>query len=84
MGCSECNIGRAAGIDVDTVLKAVLLLARKHEVCIDSSYAALVLGVCVIVGFATGLDPVVNIMDAATPCFFVNQLTGRVRGRLYG
>lgn len=27
------------------------------QVAIDSSYAALVLGVCVIVGFATGLDP---------------------------
>lgn len=27
------------------------------QVAINSSYAALVLGVCVIVGFATGLDP---------------------------
>jgi aarF domain-containing kinase len=55
----------------------------KRQVAIDSGYAALVLGVCVIVGFATGLDPCVNLIDAATPCFFVNQLTGRVRGRLY-
>ena len=53
------------------------------QVAIDSGYAALVLGVCVIVGFATGLDPAVNLIDAATPCFFVNQLTGRVRGSLY-
>ena len=28
----ECNICAPDGIDVDTVLKAVLLLARKHEV----------------------------------------------------
>jgi hypothetical protein len=28
----ECNICAPAGIDVDTVLKSVLLLARKHEV----------------------------------------------------
>jgi len=25
----------------------------------------------------------VNLMDAATPCFFVNDLFGRVSGRLY-
>ena len=30
------------------------------QVAINSSYAALVLGVCVIVGFATGLDPQVR------------------------
>eukprot|EP00208_Stichococcus_sp_RCC1054_P004010 CAMPEP_0206149134 /NCGR_PEP_ID=MMETSP1473-20131121/37622_1 /ASSEMBLY_ACC=CAM_ASM_001109 /TAXON_ID=1461547 /ORGANISM="Stichococcus sp, Strain RCC1054" /LENGTH=1096 /DNA_ID=CAMNT_0053546583 /DNA_START=242 /DNA_END=3533 /DNA_ORIENTATION=+ len=71
------------GINVDTVLKAVLKLARKHEVSINSSYAALVLGVCVIVGFATALDPQVNLMDAATPCLFAQDLFGRVNGNLY-
>jgi aarF domain-containing kinase len=71
------------GINVDTVLKSVLKLARKHEVGIDSSYAALVLGVCVIVGFATSLDPKVNIMDAAIPCLMQYSLTGRITGRLY-
>ena len=30
------------------------------QVAINSSYAALVLGVCVVVGFATGLDPQVR------------------------
>jgi aarF domain-containing kinase len=65
------------------VLKSALHLARKHEVVIDSSYAALVVGVCVIVGFATALDPAVNLIDAATPAFFINDLTGRIAGRLY-
>jgi hypothetical protein len=50
----DCNVHRPEGIDVDFVLKEVLQLARKHEVSIDSSYAALVVGVCVLVGFATG------------------------------
>lgn len=35
------------------------------------------------VGFATSLDPRVNIMDAAAPCFLYHALTGRVNGRLY-
>lgn len=65
------------------VLKDVLKLARRHEVGIDSSYAALVLGVCVIVGFATSLDNRINIMDAATPCFLQHSLTGKASGRLY-
>ena len=65
------------------VLKAALHLARKHEVTIDSSYAALIVGVCVIVGFATALDPQLNLMDAATPAFFISDLTGRIAGRLY-
>ena len=34
------------------------------QVAINSSYAALVLGVCVIVGFATGLDPQVRPVAA--------------------
>ena len=50
---------------------------------IDSNYAALVVGVCVIVGFATSLDRRVNLMDVATPCFLYHALTGRVSGRLY-
>ena len=50
---------------------------------VDSNYAALVVGICVIVGFATSLDPSVNLMDAATPCLLYHSLTGRVSGRLY-
>ena len=65
------------------VLKAALQLARRHEVVIDSGYAALVVGVCVIVGFATSLDPRLNLIDAATPAFLIHDLTGRIAGRLY-
>ncbi len=65
------------------VLKAMLQLARKHEVTVDSGYAALVIGVCVLVGFATSLDPSLNLMDAAVPAFLVHDLTGRIAGRLY-
>lgn len=39
--------------------------------------------VCVLVGFATSLDPEVNLMDAAAPCLLAHSLTGRVVGRLY-
>ena len=65
------------------VMKGVLALARQHEVSIDSSYAALVVGVCVIVGFATNLDPALNLMDAAAPALFMHNLTGRIIGQLY-
>ena len=65
-------------------MKEVLRVSRVHEVTVDSRYAALVVGVCVIVGFATSLDPNVNIMDAAAPCLLLHSLTGRVIGRLYG
>ncbi|GAB4817539.1 hypothetical protein N2152v2_004585 [Parachlorella kessleri] len=79
----QCDINSEAGIDLDRVMKNVLHLARRHEVAIDSSYAALVVGICVLVGFATSLDPRVNLMDAAAPCLLYYSLTGRVTGRLY-
>ena len=65
------------------VMKAVLQIARQYEVTIDSSYAALVIGVVVLVGFATSMDPGVNLMDAAAPAFLQNNLLGKVSGRLY-
>ena len=80
----ECDIHSEAGIDLDAVMKSVLRLARKHSVSIDSGYASLVIGVCIIVGFAHSLDPRVNLMDAATPVLLTYALTGRVVGRLYG
>ena len=64
-------------------MKSLLGLARDHEVSIDSSYAALVVGVCVIVGFASNLDPKLNLMNAAIPAFFMSNLTGRIIGQLY-
>jgi aarF domain-containing kinase len=80
---ARCNLHVPGGIDLDAVLKDVLRLARKHEVCIDSCYASLVITVLVLVGFATSLDPEVNLMDAATPTLLAYTLTGRVIGRLY-
>ncbi len=65
------------------VMKAVLRIARQYEVSIDSSYAALVIGVVVLVGFATSMDPAVNLMDAAAPAFLQSSLLGKVSGRLY-
>ncbi|WIA32106.1 hypothetical protein OEZ86_002957 [Tetradesmus obliquus] len=79
----RCRIGSEAGIDLDGVMKAVLGLARKWGVSIDSCYASLVISVCVLVGFAQALDPGVNIMDAATPALLAYSLTGKVVGRLY-
>ena len=81
---TECNVYSVEGIDLDAVMKSVLRLARKHSVSIDSGYASLVIGVCIIVGFAHSLDPRVNLMDAATPVLLTYALTGRVVGRLYG
>jgi hypothetical protein len=46
-----------AGIDMDALLKDILRLARKYEVAIDSCFASLLIAVCVLVGFATSLDP---------------------------
>ncbi|KAF6250401.1 ABC1 family-domain-containing protein [Scenedesmus sp. NREL 46B-D3] len=79
----RCQIHSDAGIDLDGVMKAVLGLARKWGVSIDSCYASLVISVCVLVGFAQALDPGVNIMDAATPGLLAYSLTGKVLGRLY-
>ncbi len=79
----HCNVHAPAGVNIDVVLKAVLMLARQHDVAIDSCYASLVIAVCVIVGFATSLDPRVNLVDAATPCLLLHALTGRVMGRMY-
>lgn len=68
---------------ISQVMKAVLRIARQFEVSIDSSYAALVIGMVVLVGFATSMDPNVNLMDAAAPAFLQNNLLGQVTGRLY-
>ncbi|XP_024370944.1 ABC1 family protein YPL109C, mitochondrial [Physcomitrium patens] len=79
----ECDL-RVRPIDLNYVLKQVLQLCRKHEVTIDSSYASLVVAVCVLVGFARSLDPELSIMDAAVPCLFLYNLIGRIPGGIYG
>eukprot|EP00210_Caulerpa_lentillifera_P007052 g6746.t1 len=81
---AQCNIKTDEGVDLDLVMKSVLRLARKHHVSIDSGYASLVIGVCIIVGFAQALDPRVNLLDAATPVLLAYSMTGKVVGRLYG
>ena len=74
----------ARGVDLDGVLRGALALARRHEVAIDSGYAGLVMSVAVVTGFATALDPEVNVMDAAAPALLAYALTGRAGyGRLY-
>ncbi|GFR47223.1 hypothetical protein Agub_g8906 [Astrephomene gubernaculifera] len=83
LAARACNVHSAAGIDLDGVMKVVLRLARLHGVTIDSCYASLVIAVCVIVGFATSLDPGVNLADAAVPALLAHALTGRVMGRLH-
>jgi predicted unusual protein kinase regulating ubiquinone biosynthesis (AarF/ABC1/UbiB family) len=83
LAAQRCDVHSSAGVDLDGVMKEVLRLARKHQVTIDSSYASLVIAVCVIVGFATSLDPRVNLVDAAVPALLMHNLTGRVMGRLY-
>lgn len=80
---AACDIHSPQGIDLDYVMQAVLGLARKHGVAIDSCYASLVISVCVLVGFGKALDPEVNLMDAATPTLLAYALTGKVVGRLY-
>lgn len=79
----HADVRAPGGIDLDAVLKGALRAARTHEVSIDSGFAALVVGVCVIVGFARALDPGTNLMDAATPSLLAYNLTGRAMGRLY-
>ncbi|CAM6099488.1 unnamed protein product [Calypogeia fissa] len=79
----ECNL-KYSPIDLNKVLIKVLQLCRKHEVTIDSAYASLVVAVCVLVGFARSLDPELSIMDAAAPCLFFYNLTGRIMGQIYG
>lgn len=83
LAADEMNINSPSGIDLDRVIKAVLVLSRHHEVHVQSKYASLLLGVCIVVGFATGLDPQVNLMDAAIPSLLTFDLTGRLIGRLY-
>jgi predicted unusual protein kinase regulating ubiquinone biosynthesis (AarF/ABC1/UbiB family) len=79
----KCDVNSKQGIDLDATMKAILRLARHHQVTVDSRYASLVVGVLVIVGFATDMDPRINLMDAAAPCFLSYALTGKVTGRLY-
>ena len=83
LAADEMNVHSPEGIDLDRIIKTVLMLCKHHEVHVHSKYASLLLGVCILVGFATGLDPHVNLMDAAIPSLLTYDLTGRLIGRLY-
>lgn len=80
---SAADIRSLGGVDLDAVLKGVLAAARQHGVAIDSRYASLVVGVCVLAAFAAALDSGgLSVMDAAAPSLFGFGLTGRMGGRL--
>ena len=77
------DITAPGGIDLDAVLKGCLRTARAHGVRFDSGYAALLVGLVVIVGFAKALDEGTNLADAATPAMLAYCVTGRALGRLF-
>ena len=70
-------------VDLDGLLKDVMQLFRKHAVSIDGIYASLVVSMCVLVGFATSLDPEINLYEVAAPSVMAFALTGDVMGRLF-
>ncbi|CAI5506587.1 unnamed protein product [Closterium sp. Naga37s-1] len=71
-------------MDLNDVLKKVLRICWVHHVTVHSSYASLLIAMCILVGFGQTLDPELSILDAAAPCFFLYNLTGRIIGRIYG
>jgi aarF domain-containing kinase len=80
---TAADIRAPGGADLDAILRGVLGSARAHAVAIDSRYASLVVGVCVLAAFATALDPGgASVMDAAAPALLGYGLTGRMGGRL--
>jgi predicted unusual protein kinase regulating ubiquinone biosynthesis (AarF/ABC1/UbiB family) len=83
LSVEHMNVSHDNGIDLDAIIKRILLLVRHHAVSVDAQYASLLLSACIIVGFASGLDSNVNLMDAAIPAFVTYNLTGRFAGRLY-
>lgn len=75
---SHCNIHSPRGVDLDLVMKAVLRLCCVHNVTVDSAYATLAIAVCVLVGFATSLDPEVRGREAccAVPAVVLSCFVG--------
>lgn len=70
-------------VDLNDLLKEIMQLFRKHSVSIDGIYASLVVSLCVLVGFATSLDPEINLFEVAAPSVMAFALTGNVVGRLF-
>ena len=74
---------RRAQVDIDAVLKAVMVLLRRRGVSIDAVYASLVVSLCVLVGFANSLDENLNLFDVAVTAFLSYSVTGDIAGKLY-
>jgi len=72
-----------APVDIDDVLKRVMVLLRKRGVSIDAVFASLVVSMCVLVGFATALDENLNLFEVAISAFLSWSVTGDVVGKLY-
>jgi aarF domain-containing kinase len=74
---SMCDL-RNMRVDIDAVLKAVMVLLRQHKVAIDPVYATLV------VGFANSLDKDLNLFEVAVSAFVSYSCVGEVvSGKLY-
>ena len=54
-----------------------------RRVSIDAVYAALIVSLCVLVGFASALDPRLNMFDVAIAAFVSYSVTGEVVGKLF-
>ena len=80
---SMCDL-RTMRVDIDAVLKAVMVLLRQHKVAIDPVYATLVVSLCVCVGFANSLDKDLNLFEVAVSAFVSYATVGEVvSGKLY-
>ena len=80
---SMCDL-RNMRVDIDAVLKAVMVLLRQHKVAIDPVYATLVVSLCVCVGFANSLDKDLNLFEVAVSAFVSYSCVGEVvSGKLY-
>ena len=80
---SMCDL-RTMRVDIDAVLKAVMVLLRQHKVAIDPVYATLVVSLCVSVGFANSLDKDLNLFEVAVSAFVSYATVGEVvSGKLY-
>lgn len=81
--CEKLCAVRERAVDIDAVLKAVMVLLRKHGVSIDAVYASLVVSMCVLVGFANSLDENLNLFEVAISAFLSYSVTGEVVGKLF-
>lgn len=70
-------------VDIDSVLKAVMSVLRRHGVSIDAVYATLIVSMCVLVGFAKSLDDELNLFEVSISALLSYTVTGDVVGKLF-